>query len=132
MIKLGDLEEEKFLYNKIEEDTEWDETNRGYHLLYYKDVENKTVPYRDMGHGDWKKTYKALKMHICNEDQYYYLGRIDLQIMKKFILTHQDNPFSDSDIKKIDDIIFKKWANDDDYCHSVIDEWNNLKQLVQQ
>ena len=130
MVKLGDLEEEEFLYNKVENDVEWDETNRGYHLLYYKDVENKEVPFRDNGKENWKKTYNALKNHICNEEQYYYLGRIDLQIMRKFFINHNENLFEMKDIEELEKSILAKWSQKDSFCTKVINEWHLLKNLV--
>lgn len=130
MVKLGDLEEEAFLYDKIENDIEWDETNRGYHLLYYKDVENKEVPFRDNGKTSWKKTFKALKNHICNEEQYYYLGRIDLQIMRKFLLTHDEDLFRAEDIEELEQNILAKWDKSDSFCREVINEWHLLKKSI--
>lgn len=130
MVKLGDLEEEEFLYNSVENDVEWDETNRGYHLLYYKDVEKKEVPFRDNGKASWKKTFKALKNHICNEEQYYFLGRIDLQIMRKFFVNHDENLFTCEDIEELETSILDKWSKQDLFCMKVINEWYLLKELI--
>lgn len=130
MVKLGDLEEEEFLYNEVENNIEWDETNRGYHLLYYKDVENKEVPFRDNGNASWKKTFKALKNHICNEEQYYFLGRIDLQIMRKFLINHDENLFTLEDIENLEKNILAKWDKQDSFCMKVIAEWYLLKGLI--
>ena len=130
MVKLGDLEEEEFLYNALENDVEWDETNRGYHLLYYKDVENKEVPFRDNGKISWKKTFKALKNHICNEEQYYFLGRIDLQIMRKFFVNHDEDLFRREDIEELEKSILAKWDKQDSFCMKVIEEWYFLKGLI--
>lgn len=130
MVKLGDLEEEEFLYKSVEENIEWDKTNRGYHLLYYKDVENKEVPFQDDGKESWKKTYKALNNHICNEEQYYYLGRIDLQIMRKFLITHNDNLFESDDIEKLEKSILNKWNQQDPFGLKVVKEWYLLKGLL--
>lgn len=130
MVKLGDLEEEEFLYNAVENDIEWDETNRGYHLLYYKDVENKEVPFRDEGKASWKKTFKALKNHICDGEQYYFLGRIDLQIMRKFFVNHNEDLFKDNDIEEMEKSILSKWNKQDCFCKKVIEEWYFLKEIV--
>lgn len=130
MVKLGDLEEEEFLYNSVENDVEWDETNRGYHLLYYKDVENKEVPFHDNGKSSWKKTFKALKNHICNEEQYYFLGRIDLQIMRKFFDNHDEDLFKSEDIEELEKSILSKWNKQDSFCMKVIEEWYFLKKLI--
>lgn len=130
-VKMGDLETEEFLYNKIENDIEWDETNRGYHLLYYKDVEGEDVPFRDKGKGNWKKTFNALKNHICDEKQYYYLGRIDLQILKKFYLTHGDEgALVFNTIEEFEKCIIKKWDSSNDFGKKVIEEWQCLKKII--
>lgn len=130
MVKLGDLAEEEFLYNSVENDVEWDETNRGYHLLYYKDVENKEVPFHDNGKSSWKKTFKALKNHICNEEKYYFLGRIDLQIMRKFFDNHDEDLFKSEDIEELEKSILSKWNKQDSFCMKVIEEWYFLKKLI--
>lgn len=130
MVKLGDLEVEEFLYNAVENDVEWDETNRGYHLLYYKDVENKEVPFRDNGKTSWKKTFKALKNHICNEEQYFFLGRIDLQIMRKFFINHDEDLFRSEDIEELEKSILAKWDKQDSFCMKVVEEWYFLKGLI--
>ena len=132
MIKLGDLEEEEYLFHMLEEDPEWDDTNRGYHLLYYKDVEGMKVPFRDDGKGTWKKTFNALKNHICQEEQYYYLTRIDLQIMKRFFICHeQKDMFTKADIEDIEQSILKRKKKKSDFVDKVAAEWEVLKSVIE-
>lgn len=130
MVKLGDLEEEEFLYNSVETNVEWDETNRGYHLLYYKDIEKHSVPYRDNGEESWIKTFKALKSHICTENQYYYLGRIDLQIMKNFYISHREKFITNKDIQELENSIKSRWSESNSFGKKVISEWKSLKNIL--
>ena len=131
LIKLGDLEEEEYLYSMVERNKEWDETNRGYHLLYYKDVQNREVPFRDDGKSDWSKTFYALKKHICYDSQYDNLTRIDLQIMKKFCRSRsRPIEITEADINEMDQKIMKKWQCSDLLGKRVLDEWRILKPLL--
>lgn len=131
LIKLGDLEEENHLYSMVENNQEWDETNRGYHLLYYKDVQNREVPFRDDGTSDWSKTFYALKKHICYDNQYDNLARIDLQIMKKFCLSRSRSiEITEADINEMDQKILRKWQRNDLLGKRVLDEWRILKPLL--
>lgn len=130
MIKLGNLEVEDFLYHQIETDLEWDKTNRGYHLLYYKDVERKEVPYLDENNSGWSKTFFALKNHICNAQQYYYLARIDLQIIKKFINSHKNHYFTTVDFDDFERCINDIYNKKDPFCEKVIMEWKHIKDIL--
>lgn len=130
MIKLGDLEIEEYLYQQIETDEVWNRTNRGYHLLYYKDVEGKEIPYLDENTSDWSKTFFALKNHICNRRQYYYLARIDLQIIKMFIVSHKKHYFTKCDLEYFETWITDIWNKKDLFCKKVISEWNRVKEIL--
>ena len=130
MIKLGNLEIEEYLYHQVESDTEWDETNRGYHLMYYRDVKGKKIPYLDENKSEWSKTFTALKSHICEEKRYYYLARIDLQIIKRFIVSHKKHYFTKETINDFENAVCEIGRKGDDFCMKVIDEWNQVKTVL--
>lgn len=130
MIKLGDLEIEKYLYQQVESVAEWDKTNRGYHLMYYRDVEGKKIPYLDENISEWSKTFTALKSHICEEKRYYYLARIDLQIIKRFIISHKKHYFTKETINDFENAVCEIGRKGDDFCMKVIDEWSQVKAVL--
>lgn len=98
--------------------------------MYYRDVEGKKIPYLDENISEWSKTFTALKSHICEEKRYYYLARIDLQIIKRFIISHKKHYFTKETLNDFENAVCEIGRKGDDFCMKVIDEWSQVKTAL--
>lgn len=86
-IKMGQLDKEDDFYNRLINDSKYDEANRGYHLTYYSDIRmGNELPFKDDNTSDWSGTLRAFIRHYgSNDPGHYYLWRIDLVTMRQLI-----------------------------------------------
>lgn len=82
-IKMGDLDKEKEFVTMLNESDEYNNANRGYHLVYYADIiPNTSMPFSDDGETEWRGTLDAFLRHFkSNKKSHYFLRRIDLLTM---------------------------------------------------
>lgn len=93
---LGDTTVEHEYYQKLEADPIADRQNRGYHLLYYGDVEPDTVPEvvpSDDGSSEAKRTLVALFQRLTRtEPRHRSLRRVELFTIRRFLETGRSVP----------------------------------------
>ena len=86
LVKSGDWESETKLFQALK-DVDWDAHNRGYHLVYYKDMKFNG-DFNDPGDIPWDRAFIALYRHLySNEIRHYALRRIELYTIRRFIET---------------------------------------------
>ena len=104
LMKKSNFEKEAELFNNLHSYQKWDETNRGYHLVYYGDweLENQTPPYLDDGRRKWEGVYENLMRHLLDNKKYVPLKRIDIFTIRRLIEVRQDvTPLKEEDIQNI-------------------------------
>ena len=113
LIKKGDFQEEESLYEKLKTESEWDIANRGYHMVYYRDLKAGEPPYRDPGNIEWNNTLNALLRHLeSHEKRHLTLRRVELFTIRRFVETRKNKgPVTDEIMKRID---------------NAMNEWNDL------
>lgn len=89
----GDFDAEKIYYNKIFNDNDFDEINRGCHMIYLKDVKS-SFGYRDIYGQSWNSTAESFIEHFTdsNDKRHRLIRRIDLAILRSFIIAHKNVP----------------------------------------
>lgn len=87
VIKKGDLQRESELYNLLNTDENYSNSNRGYHLAYYDSVSSQiSLPYSDDATVGWEGSLRAFLRHFASTDlEHYYLRRVDLITMRQFM-----------------------------------------------
>lgn len=87
VIKKGDLARERELFDLLNNDSEYSNSNRGYHLAYYgSGASEMSVIYSDEATADWDGPLQAFMRHFASSDtEHYYLRRIDLVTMRQFM-----------------------------------------------
>lgn len=87
VIKRGDLEREKEFYELLSTDSNYNNSNRGYHQAYYDlGISKISLPYNDDINVDWGGSLRAFQRHFSSQDkEHYYLYRIDLVTMRHFM-----------------------------------------------
>ncbi len=87
VIKKGDMQREKELFELLNSDKDYSNSNRGYHLAYYDSPSSQiSLPYRDDASIGWDGSLRAFLRHFSSMDiEHYYLRRIDLVTMRQFM-----------------------------------------------
>jgi hypothetical protein len=101
LISYGSFDVEERFLSHLKTEPDWDQANRGYHLVYYHDwqVSTSKPPYYDPGNIPWRNTLRSLVRHITNESlRYVALRRIELFTIKRFIETRKTKDLLDSNI----------------------------------
>ena len=96
--------EEAFV-RKLQDDKNWDELNRGYHLYYYRD--HNIGLNKDPGNVPWENTLRALMRHIeSSEDKHIAIRRVELITIRRFIEARGTRgPLTEEIIKRIEDAV---------------------------
>jgi hypothetical protein len=105
LIKLGQIDVEEDLYTKLVEDDEWDVGNRGYHLVYYRDLQtDESPPYRDEGKLSWVNTLNALLRHIeSNEERHIAMRRVELLTIRRLMVARENRgPLDEETLHRIE------------------------------
>jgi len=92
LVRLQKFDIEDSFMKKLREDQEWDESNRGYHLHYYRDwnIGNLQPPYKDPETVQWDRTLRALLFHIESSNmKHISIRRIELFTIRRFIETRK-------------------------------------------
>ncbi len=107
LIKKGDFREEEILYNKLKRDMEVDIANRGYHMVYYRDLQTGGPPYIDPGTSTWNNTLNALLRHLESHSmRHLILRRVELFTIKRFIETRiEKGPVTQEIMQRIENSI---------------------------
>lgn len=87
VIKRGNLQREKELFELLNFNEDYSNSNRGYHLAYYDSVSSHiSLPYSDDASVSWDGSLRAFQRHFSSMDiEHYYLRRIDLVTMRQFM-----------------------------------------------
>ena len=104
LMKKSNFEKEAELLNNLNFNQKWDETNRGYHLVYYGDwkLENQTPPYLDDGRRPWGGVYENLLRHLLDNKKYVPLKRIDIFTIRRLIEVRKNaTPLKEEDVQNI-------------------------------
>lgn len=131
VIKKGQLNREKELYQLLINDEEYSNSNRGYHLAYYDSLRQKEIPFKDDSSVTWSGTLKAFLRHFSStSDEHYYLRRIDLVTMKQLMESHgKADPLTDESLAKIEYYIFNpkntQWP---EFQKCIEDEFDSVKK----
>ncbi len=133
-IKLGLLDKEEELYKLLSTNTDYSDSNRGYHLAYYGNlmVADK-LPFKDNPSIQWSAALEAFLRHFkSKEDGHYFLWRIDLLTMKQFILARKDSHLIDeATLNKIRSFVFCPPNNDySNFQQAVETEFDELKKTI--
>lgn len=132
-IKMGNLEKEEEFYHLLISSKEYDEANRGYHLMYYTDANlGNSFPYLDDGKSPWGKTLDAFVRHFeSRETAHYYLRRIDLVTMRFFIQSRNSvEPLDDSIMAQLDTLVNAPVALVlEEFRQKVISEWKEVRSI---
>lgn len=131
VIKKGNLLRERELYNFINSDGEYSNSNRGYHLAYYGSSSTPNLQYSDNPLLSWDGPLRAFLRHFSSSDiEHYYLRRIDLITMRQFMECRQkQEPLNDEILSEIE-----KWlshtppAANSDYQRLVVEEFTRVKE----
>ncbi|MBE6004900.1 MAG: DUF4062 domain-containing protein [Lachnospiraceae bacterium] len=132
VIKHGDLKREEELYNLLNMNEEYNNSNRGYHQAYYDLGTSKlSLPYNDDVSVDWTGSLRAFQRHFLSQDkEHYYLYRIDLVTMQHFIKARGKNyPLTREVIDQIEEQITRYEGSE--YQRLVIKEFEQLKELFE-
>ena len=132
LVKRGDLEVEAELFKRMNEEPAIDSTARGFQLVYNgdKDIIAGSTDFRDCNNLDWKHTYASFERHLMSDEiSYYFLRRLDLFAMTRFVLTRKDAQYINWSV--IDNALTSKYDEDyKDYSKLIRMEYNKLKIAV--
>lgn len=137
-IKQGNLELEEEFYSKLTSDQRLISLYMGYHLVYYNDVTNKEIvyPYLDNCSFGWSRTYATLyKQFIDPHREYFYMMRIEIYIICKFIETRKDiGPITLHEISSIKKAIENSecFGYDKEFCYKVRKSFYDMMKLYDQ
>lgn len=137
-IKQGNLELEEEFYSKLSSDSKFLSLYMGYHLVYYNDVTDKeiTYPYLDNCLYGWSRTYATLyKQFIDSHKEYYYMMRIEIYIICKFMETRKDiGSITLQDIGSIERVMeySEYFDHDKEYCNKVRKSLCDMRELYVQ
>lgn len=133
VIKRGDLQREKEFYQLLIDNTDYSNSNRGYHLAYYdSEIAKITLPYNDNIAMDWGGSLRAFQRHFFSREmEHYYLRRIDLLTMRQFIeMRGKREPLTEDILKALEAKINNPpKGSDEEYQKLVQDEFQRLKQV---
>lgn len=105
LIKRMQYDVEEAFVRKLQDDKNWDELNRGYHLYYYRD--HNIGLNKDPGNVPWENTLRALMRHIeSSEDKHIAIRRVELITIRRFIEARGTRgPLTEEIIKRIEDAV---------------------------
>lgn len=86
-IKFGDLESERMFYNELITNHDLESLYMGYHLIYYGDATEETIPfpYYDDSKTSWSETLSFLIQQFLDPNcEHFYMTRIELYIIRRF------------------------------------------------
>lgn len=130
-IKSGDLIRENEYYNLLENDKDYSEANRGYHLAYYDGLNFLTTsPYSNDPSHNWSGTLSAFLRHFsCKDIGHFHLRRIELITMRQFILFRKSTaPLDESSLLKFEDYVFHPHHSIESFQKLIEEEFSRLKE----
>lgn len=136
-IKLGRMDKEKEFYEHLIGEQEYSDANRGYHLVYYNDSKNMTLPYGDDSQCEWKCTLSAFERHFGSDElAHYYLRRIDLVTMRQLIEERKRTfPLTEEKLgyfsQKIAESPYAQMAKYESYNQGILDAYERLKEVFE-
>ena len=135
VIKKGDLKRENELYNLLNTDNDYSNSNRGYHLAYYDSVPSQiSLPYTDDPTVGWDGSLRAFQRHFSSLDtEHYYLWRVDLITMRQFMeYRRKREPLTDNILEQIGSCIAagSRDANPE-YKSLVEEEFQRVKEVYE-
>jgi hypothetical protein len=105
LIRMGDIDAESILYDKLTGEPSWDSANRGNHLVHYGDwvLRDEKPPFEDDGKRDWLRAHKVLMRHFqSKEPKHVFLRRIELLTVRRLIqVRDKTSPLSVDDLEVI-------------------------------
>jgi hypothetical protein len=135
LMKLEDYEMEDELFEKLKNNEEWNEANRGYHLVYYGDwiLKGEEPPYLDDGTKTWGRTLKNLIRHIQSKERgHIALRRIELFTIRRFIEVRGScNPMTKDQLEAINESIGRMEDKPQGFVKKVKDEFYELKNVFE-
>lgn len=133
LMKLENYGMEGELFEKLKNNEEWDEANRGYHLVYYGDriLKDEEPPYLDDGTKTWGRTLKNLIRHIQSKERgHIALRRIELFTIRRFIEVRGScNPMTKEHLRVIKESIERMEDKPEGFLKKVEDEFYELENV---
>lgn len=135
-VKYGNMRLEHTFYKELTENADFESLYRGYHLVYYNDVTDKELPfpYYDNTRFDWSKTFLALYKQFSDPNrEYFYMMRIELYIIGRFIETRQSiGAISAHDLKNIEKIVHE-YSNtgEKEFYQLILQAYQSVKEIYE-
>ena len=135
-VKYGDLKLEKIFYKELTENPDFESLYMGYHLIYYNDATDKELPfpYYDDIRLEWSKTFLALfKQFSDPHGEYFYMMRIELYVIGRFIATRRSTGIISLDDLKSMGKYIQEYENsrETDFYHLILKEFQILKGIYE-
>lgn len=91
LVRLGDLDAERALYEDLITSDEADGVNRGAHLVYFRDWQTSDFPpHYDDGSCDWQLSYTGLLNHVLDtSERFVFSKRIDIWTIRSLMLARK-------------------------------------------
>lgn len=135
VIKRGDLQREKEFYELLNTDSNYNNSNRGYHQAYYDlGISKISLPYNDDVSVDWGGSLRAFQRHFSSRDkEHYYLYRIDLATMRHFMEARGTTaPLTKEILEDIcQKISMKGKGVDSEYQKLILEEYEKVKSTYE-
>lgn len=135
-VKHGNLKLENAFYKELTENPDFESLYMGYHLVYYKDVTDKEIPfpYYDNTVFGWSKTFLALyKQFTDPHREYFYMMRIELYVISRFVETRQSTGIiSLHDLKNIEKIV-QEYSNtrEKEFYRFILEAYQSVKEMYE-
>lgn len=123
-------------YKELTENPDFESLYMGYHLVYYKDVTDKEIPfpYYDNTVFGWSKTFLALyKQFTDPHREYFYMMRIELYVISRFVETRQSTGIiSLHDLKNIEKIV-QEYSNtrEKEFYRFILEAYQSVKEMYE-